>query len=546
MISELIVNRWLNHPKVGEKLKNQILAMDASELKTAFDLAPLVFGTAGIRNKMGPGTQYLNEFTYRQIALGYGLFLKKKYPAQQINIIVAHDNRNHGVFFSNVVTDVLTSLGINVLLYDNNQLVATPIVSYTIRKLGAHGAVIITASHNPKTDNGFKVYDSTGGQILTEDCLKIVELMPPADLILDLEINANNALITFISNAIFDEYFKAISQVLINTDCQLLKHDKIIFSGQHGTASKLLPQFLKRLGYTKIIPVVEQCEYDGDFTHTKSPNPENLVAWELSIKYANFHHANVIIQLDPDADRFAIAVRKNHDWRFFTGNEMGIIYTYYMLKMKKFTKPPFIVSSYVSTNLVDRIIQKYGGQVYRTATGFKSIGAKVTEIGEREDFVVAFEEAIGALNSLIGRDKDGFQAAALTLEIYYHAKQFHHMDLVDFLETLIYAEFGNIYNDTIAFTFKELNWKDLAKKRMEKLLHYSSNQIASRKITRIEWNEVGGCIDWLLDGDSWLRFRISGTEPKFKVYFNLYGDQLIKLKQEAMDIEKELKTILDL
>lgn len=165
---------------------------------------------------------------------------------------------------------------------------------------------------------------------------------------------------------------------------------------------------------------------------------------------------------------------------------MGIIYTYYMLKMKKFTKTPFIVSSYVSTNLVDRIIQKYGGQVYRTATGFKSIGAKVTEIGEREDFVVAFEEAIGALNSLIARDKDGFQAAALTLEIYYHAKQFHHMDLVDFLETLIYSEFGNIYNDTIAFTFKELNWKDLAKKRMQKLLHYSSNQIASRKITRIE------------------------------------------------------------
>ncbi|WP_027119401.1 phospho-sugar mutase [[Mycoplasma] testudinis] len=543
---KIIVNRWLNNNKVSNELKQAILKMPEEERKRAFDLAPLAFGTAGIRNIMGPGTQYLNEFTYRQMALGYGLFLKKKYHNQRINIVVTHDNRNHGVLFTNTVVDALTSLGINVIMYDYNQLVATPIVSFTIREIGAHGAVIVTASHNPKEYNGFKVYNSTGGQISEEDGAEIVKYMQPADLILDLEVKPNDSLISFLDESIFEKYFKAMSQVLINTEPGTIKTEKIIFSGQHGTASKRLPEYLKRLGYANIIPVVEQCQYDGNFTYTKSPNPENRVAWDLSLKYADYHKSDVIVQVDPDADRFAIAVRHEGEWRFLTGNEMGIIYSFYMLKMKKLTKIPFIVSSYVSTNLIDRIIKKYGGVVYRTGTGFKLIGGKVNEIGERQDFIVGFEEAIGALNSLIGRDKDGFQAAALALEIFYHAKNFHHVDLIDFLEKIIYKEFGNIYNATVAFVFKELNWKELAKARMDKMLNFKETKIGDREIKEIKWNDVGGCIDWILDGDSWLRFRMSGTEPKFKVYYNLYGDSLDGLRKEAEQIQTQLKKILDL
>lgn len=540
-----VVKRWLSSSKVSQELKNEILKMNDGELAIAFDSAPLAFGTAGIRTKMGPGTQYLNKFTYYQMAKGYGLFLKKHFKNQEISVIVAHDNRNHGVAFSQNVCDMLTSLGIKVILFDNNDLASTPIVSYAIRETGANGAVIVTASHNPKEDNGFKVYDSTGGQLLPDDGKKVIEEMPTSEEILDLEVTPNDELISFFDETIFEKYFKAVKQSLVKTDSRMIKDYKIIFSGQHGTASKRLPLFLKSLGYTEVICVKEQCEYDGDFTYTESPNPENRSAWTLSLKYADYYNAKVIIQVDPDADRFAMAVKHNSKWRFLTGNEMGIIYTYYVLNNKKLQKIPYVVSSYVSTNLIDRIIKPFNGNVYRVGTGFKWMGAKINEIGDRQEFIVAFEEAIGALNCTINRDKDAYQAAALALEIYDYCLN-KNINLVDYLEKEIYGKFGTIYNSTVAFSFKEHNWKELAESRMDQLKNYDELSIGDRKINSIVWNDIGGCLDWILDGDSWIRFRMSGTEPKFKVYYNLYGNKLSELQEEANAIDLKLRNLLNL
>ena len=497
-----LIDLWLESNNVSSLEKEQIKKMSNDELAIAFAQTPLAFGTAGIRAKMGPGTQFLNKITYYQMATGYGKFLKFKFHNKPISVIVAHDNRNNGVQFSSDVTDILTSLGIKVYLFQNNQLTSTPIVSYAIRKLGAHGAVIITASHNPKEDNGFKIYDDTGGQVLPVDGAKVVEFMPDVREMVNIQVKNNDALISFLDESIFENYYEECKKALIKTQSSEVKNFPIIFSGQHGTACKRLPEFLKRLGYTNIIPVKQQCIIDGNFSHTKTPNPENRDAWDLSLKYADKHEANVIIQVDPDADRFAMALRYHNDWRFFSGNQMGIIYTYYVLKNKVFQKTPYVVSSYVSTNLIDRILKKYGGKVYRVGTGFKWMGAKINEISNKEDFVVAFEEAVGALNSTINRDKDAYQAAALALEIYYDCLN-NKIHLVDLLEKEIYSQFGNVYNETVSFTFSEPNWKVLVEERLQKILKFNQKTIGTRPIINIKYNEIGGCYDWLLENDSW-------------------------------------------
>lgn len=540
-----VVQLWLNSTNVSQDDKNKILAMSPEEKAIAFADQPLAFGTAGIRAKMGPGTQFLNTITYYQMAMGYGRYLQEKFPQQKITVIVAHDNRNNGIEFSINVSDILTSLGINVVFFEKNDLTSTPIVSYAIRKIQAQGAVIVTASHNPKEDNGFKIYNETGAQVLPKDGARVSYWMPKVIEMINYKVIPNNELITYLKENIFDSYYSDCLEALIKTDVKIEKTFPIIFSGQHGTASKRLPTFLKHLGYTNVIPVLEQCEYDGNFTHTKTPNPENRDAWDLSLKYADKYNANVIIQVDPDADRFAIAIRHKGEWRFLTGNEMGIIYTYYVLKNRNFYKTPYVVSSYVSTNLIDRILTKYNGVVYRVGTGFKWMGAKINEIKDSQDFVVAFEEAIGALNSTINRDKDAYQAASLALEIYDECYK-ENRDLIDLLEDEIYKEFGTIYNNTVAFTFKESNWKILAKARLDKLLIYTKTKIGDRVIKEIKFNDVGDCVDWIFENDSWLRFRMSGTEPKFKVYYNLYGNNLNELQIEAKQINMEIKELLNL
>ncbi|WP_033160253.1 phospho-sugar mutase [Mycoplasmoides alvi] len=540
-----LINLWLESKNVSDWEKLQIKQMDSTELEIAFANIPLAFGTAGIRAKMGPGTQFLNKIVYYQMAIGYGRFLKYKFSNQPISVIVAHDNRNNGTMFSVDVVDVLTSLGIKVYLFEHNQLTSTPIVSYAIRALNANGAAIITASHNPKEDNGFKIYDETGGQVLPIDGAKVVEFMPDIKDVINLKVKNNDSLITFLDESIFTNYYNECKSALIKTKVDEIKNFPIVFSGQHGTACKRLPEFLQSLGYTNIIPVKQQCLIDGNFSHTLTPNPENRDAWNLSIKYADKYKSDVIIQVDPDADRFAMGVRYHNEWRFLSGNQMGIIYTYYVLKNKKFEKIPYVISSYVSTNLIDKILQSYGGKVYRVGTGFKWVGAKINEIGNDEEFVVGFEEAVGALNSTINRDKDAYQAAALALEIYYDCLQ-KQINIIDFLEQEIYHKYGIVYNDTVAFTFSELNWKLLVDERLQKILKFNYPMIGNRKIIDIKYNEIGGCYDWIFENNSWLRFRASGTEPKFKIYYNLYGDSLVELAKEAKVINAELKALLNL
>lgn len=530
-----IANLWLKSNKISIQSKKYIMNLSKNEMDDSFTENKMSFGTAGIRQIMGPGTNRMNSFTYQQMAHGYAKYILKNHHDNP-SVVIGHDNRTNADMFALVCAKVLTSFGIKVYLFKDNELMPTPIISYAIKHLKLSGGIIVTASHNPKNYLGFKAYNETGGQIMVDEAEIIEEYMPSNMEILDNNYVSNDSLISYLDDQIISDYFKDAKVCLIDTNVNEEKNEPIIFTAHHGTASYLMPNFLETLGYKNVVSVKQQCVPDPNFTYSSCSNPEDPLSFELSEKYALKAKSNIMLGVDPDADRLAVVVKHNNGWRYLSGNEMGIIFTYYVLSNKKFNKQPFIVSTYVSTYLIDSIANHYGAKVYRTGTGFKWLGSVVTEKEGKEDFVVAFEEAIGSLNSTINKDKDSFQAAALALEIYnvYSKKG---MTLIDLLEKEIYPNFGYWSGGTVSYTFKSLNWKEEMQQKMEYFKSLQNIDINGIQVISNKWNSNADALEWELGNGMWIKFRMSGTEPKFKIYYNVYGNSL----EESNEIYEMLK-----
>jgi phosphomannomutase len=269
----------------------------------------LTFGTAGVRAKMGLGTQRLNRFTYTQLAIGYGQYIANTF-GPNATVVIGHDNRLHSKKYALLCARVLSSLGINVLLFGHNHLMPTPIVSYTIRATKASGGIIITASHNPKDYNGFKAYNPDGGQILPDVAKQITTHMPKPSEILNINYTPQYKRIDYLSNyLVYKRYFDDATKALINqVSIMYKKKYPVVFTGHHGTAAKLLPKFLKKLHY-HVKPVKKQSFYSSDFVNSPCANPEDPKSFDLAIKLANKVQSDIIIGVDPDADRMAIMIK---------------------------------------------------------------------------------------------------------------------------------------------------------------------------------------------------------------------------------------------
>lgn len=548
-----IFNSWNKSAFVSKEDKKIMQNMSKEEISIAFNENDIKFGTAGYRAKIGPGNHYLNEKTYYQLATGYAKYILSKFPnVQKPKVLVVHDNRINGDYFTNVVCATLNQYNIKTIINRNNELLPTPIASYLIKKLCLQGGINITASHNPKEYNGFKCYDETGAQILTEDANMIISFLPKWNEVLNNKINVEHNSKQLIDKNIKD-YFRDVYKNLPNTD-KSFKHLRVVYSSMHGTASFLMSPFLKTLGYT-CIDVPTQNFPDSNFLNTPICNPEDPNSLEAAILLADTLNVNVILASDPDADRLAIAIRKDGEWIFINGNQAGIIETYYKLKkLKKFKKTPVVISTYISTNLIDRIVEPYKGKVIRTPTGFKWIGDQINKLSKNEIYINGFEEAIGALPTDINRDKDSFQTASLILEIIYQYSK-KSMDLIDILEKEIFPEFGHWYGETTSVVIKSINWKEKANQMLDKLKKSNLEKIGNRKIVKKEFNVPADAMEYYFEGDSWVKFRISGTEPKFKIYTNLYKindtkecDPTISkiLKKESDAIVSFIKDYLDI
>lgn len=523
---------WMTSNNVSDEMKNHMMTMSDEEITEAFQDRPLKFGTAGYRAIYGPGTMFLNEHTYQQLAVAYAKFLIEKRKEQvaensnlaklPIKIFIGHDNRRDGKKISELVANVISSFGIEVFLVQNNWMIATPIVSFIVRELCLDGAINITASHNPKNYNGFKAYNHTGAQVNEEEAEIITNFLPTWKNNLDRRYQANNRNIKYLDRKIFEKYYDAITNDIDITDYQNY-YDPIVITTHHGAGSIYVPDYLESLGHN-IILVDEQCYEDCEFSNSPIMNPEEKESFALAIKTADMNKSSLIIGFDPDADRMAVAVKHKGQWRFLNGNEMGIITSYYLIKNKKYgNKVPVIISTYVSNTLVNRIAEEYNGLVIRTGTGFKNIAQAMDMIDESmSEYLIGFEEAVGMNVSLSTREKDAISAAALVIEMYNFYKQ-QNQNFVQILENRIYQIFGKWYGETVSIKIPGIDWKQKAKDMEHAALTIKTGtKIGVFEVKDVFWNSDGNCIEWLLDGDAWIKFRISGTEPKFKIYFNLF------------------------
>ncbi|MDR0545594.1 MAG: phospho-sugar mutase [Mycoplasmataceae bacterium] len=537
-----IYKDWLNSNKLSKEERRELKKLSKQQIDVQFANKCLTFGTAGVRGVMGLGTTTMNRFVYANLALAYGKYLLKTNKHRPLKIVVGHDNRYNSDFFSLLVAKALSSLGIIVYLYDKNQLMPTPIISFTIRHLKLSGGIIITASHNPKEYNGFKAYRNTGGQVLDTDARMIEKLMVEPNDIINITIKPKTSLIKTIPFSIINDYFKSAKKALINPNWKCSFKSPIVFSGHHGTTCKLIPELLKKFN-VNVAPVKEQCFFNHDFVNSPHPNPEDFAAFNLSIKLANKVNSNICLGVDPDGDRLAIAIKHQGKWQLMTGNEMGIIYTYYLLNKYHQKKQPFVVSTHVSTNLIDKIAKDFNAKVYRTSTGFKWIGDIIEQEYNCKHFIVAFEEAIGALVCPINRDKDSFTASLLALEIANDcAKQ--NMDFVDLLENKIYPKYGHWFGFTDSFVIKSSNWQQELQSKFKFICNYKSKTFGNLTIKTTCFNKNGNCFEWHLDKWSRIKFRISGTEPKFKIYYNLFGNSQQQLKNTYNDLHSKFKKLL--
>jgi phosphomannomutase len=304
-----IAKIWINSPLLNKKEKNEIIQLKDEEIDTYFTNSNQTFGTAGVRGIMGMGTQKMNRFTYANLTQAYCQYLVNTYGTDS-QIVIGYDNRQNSKKFAKLCASIASSFKIKALLF--KRLTPTPIVSYAIRQLKAVGGIIITASHNPKEYNGFKVYHNDGGQILNDVVVEISKYLKQAQDVLNITHLPNKQYINFINKNITSKYLIDIRNVFV--DKNIISENKpfsVVFTGHHGTASKLLPKFLRGLNF-QIVPVKKQCFYNDSFKNSPAPNPETEKSFEMGIEVAEKINSKIIIGVDPDADRMAVMIKHNN------------------------------------------------------------------------------------------------------------------------------------------------------------------------------------------------------------------------------------------
>ncbi len=537
------VNLWLNNTNVSDTEKAEIKRYTKDQLNEAF-YKDLEFGTAGMRGIMGPGTNKINTHTIKRANIGYAMYINDN--AKEQRVAIAYDNRNNSKLFADVSARVLAKHNIEVLLFD--ELMPTPLLSYAVRELNCGGGIVITASHNPKEYNGYKVYDDRGCQLIPEYIEEVIKNVESVDNFLDIDIKLTKKqeqLIKVIDNNLIEQYLKTVldHQNHINDNNDF----SVVFSPQHGTGYKIVPEILKRANY-KCYPLASQSIVDGDFSNTISPNPEDPGAYVDAILLAKEKKANIVVTTDPDADRVGVAVKHNEEYVLLNGNETTSIILYYLLsqakKANKLSKESLVINTVVTSDLGNAIAKAFGVRVEQTLTGFKYIGTLMDENDNLENYIYGYEESYGSLPIPIVRDKDAVSATLLICEIAAkYAKK--DMTLVDLLHQM-YEEFGYFYDTQTNETLAGIDGSEKIKTIMEAFYNIQLGKDDGLSIIKTEnFNtskrttttgvenillEKADVMKIYFEDLGWIAIRPSGTEPKIKFYYGAFGDSFIDSK----------------
>lgn len=511
-------NLWLTF---DENTKSELLSVtDEKEIEDRF-YKDLAFGTGGLRGIMGAGSNRMNKYTVGKATFGLANYLKSKNDGE-IKVALAYDSRNNSAFFAKTAAGIFASCGFKVYLYET--LVPVPVLSFTTAFLGCTAGVMITASHNPKECNGYKVYDSKGCQFCTEDAKNAIEFINKIDdfstiPFADVEDNEN---ITMIGENVLGEFLKQVKKQSVYEKPSDLK---IVYTPLHGTGNIPVRRMLEGMDVTV---VKEQELPDGNFSTVRSPNPEEKDALNIAIETAKKIGADLVLGTDPDCDRVGIAVKDGDDYKLFTGNQTGALLVKFILTMHKDELNPksTLVKTIVTSELGANIGRKFGLNVEETLTGFKYIGDKINKYeasGEKE-FVIGYEESYGYLVGTHARDKDAVVSSMLICQMAAWYKN-QGKTLVDGLNE-IYDEYGYYLDFLDSFVLKG---KDGAEKIQSLMVTFREKGTSLLPDIKEIIDFKDGIRDlpkenvlkYILNDGSWIAVRPSGTEPKIKVYYSV-------------------------
>ena len=544
------INSWLNGP-YDEETKKEIKALldsgNEKELTDAF-YRDLEFGTGGLRGIMGVGTNRMNKYTVGVATQGLANYILKQ-GGSDYKVAIGYDSRNNSDVFSKAAAEILSSNGISVYLYDDIHPIS--LLSYAVRSLGCIAGVVVTASHNPKEYNGYKVYWTDGAQVIPPHDKNIIEEVLKVK---PEEVKTGDASrVTLIGKDIEDKYMNDLMGYLVNPDIIKKHHDiKIVYTPIHGSGYKMVPMALRKAGFTNLTTLEGAQPPNGNFPTVESPNPENPEALQIAVNKAKEIGAELVMGTDPDCDRMGCALlTKDGSYMYLTGNQIGSIISYYLITNKKNVKDPYIVKTIVTTELARAIADANNVKLYDVLTGFKWI-ANIIETTKDGTYLFGFEESFGyCINSNV-RDKDGVSSCLMLAEVLAYCKD-NNMTLADYLES-IYEKYGYFYEETISITKKGA---DGAKAIADLMTYYRNNlpkEISGVEVVSIsdyEKKEVydnsgkkisdialpkSNVLQYILADKTKITVRPSGTEPKIKFYFEVCVKES---KDKRVNIAKE-------
>jgi len=555
---------WLsdNYDAETRKQVQNLIDNDPNELTESF-YRILEFGTGGLRGIMGVGTNRMNIYTVAMATQGLANYIKMMYAdMKQPQVAIAYDCRNNSKDFAQIAAEVLSANGIKVFLF--SALRPTPELSFAIRELKCQSGIVVTASHNPKEYNGYKVYWEDGGQIVSPHDKNIIAEVQKITDISMVKRKKNAKLIEMLDDS-FDEIY--LNKVMgLSLSPKLIKKHKnlsFVYTPIHGTGGQVMPKLFAKAGFKNFYPVEEQMVTDGNFPTVVSPNPEEPAAMSMAIEKAKAMNADVVLATDPDADRVGVAVKDdNGNFILLNGNQTASILTYYILtrweELGKLTGKEFIVKTIVTSDLLLKIADKFNVKTYDVLTGFKYIADKILNKPE-EQFICGGEESYGFLVGDFVRDKDAIITCFMLAEATAWAAE-QDKTLYQILKD-IYKEFGVYKEKLVSLTKKGISGNEEIKRMMLEFRQNPPKTLLGSRISEIRDYKLGISKDVAFGVDTIINLpksdvlqfftedgikvsvRPSGTEPKIKFYFSM-NEPLDKI-EELSGVEQELKENLD-
>ncbi len=540
-----VYKNWLSSVKNDKTTETELKSIENNEKEiTDRFYCDLKFGTGGLRGKLGAGTNRMNVYTVGRATRGLAAYINKTASGNK-SVAIAYDSRNMSRKFAFLAADIFSEAGVKAYIF--NTIMPTPVLSFAVRHLKTSAGIVITASHNPKEYNGYKVYNEKGCQITdgaAKDILSEIENCGYFD-----KIHPYRSIIEVLDDTIPREFLKEIRKYSLFS-LNGINTPKIVYTPLNGTGNILVREILKNVEIKDVIVVPDQEKPDGNFPTCPYPNPEEKAALKLAVELADKKNADLVLATDPDADRVGIAVKTKNGYQLLNGNETGVLMENYIFSLRKKTdKTPVFVKTIVTSDMSGDIAKAYGAEVKEVLTGFKYIGETIDQLTSDEQYVFGMEESYGYLVGTHARDKDAVSAAMIIAEMTaYYASQ--NKSLTEKLNEL-YEKYGYYKTALLSLAFPGKDGKAKMDEIVAELRKNPWQTICGEKVTVKDYlNGLNG-----LPKSNVLAFagknvkitvRPSGTEPKLKIYFQTKADSeqnaeilLQKLKEQAENLIKK-------